>query len=156
MGRMGTEIRFTTIAAPRRQGGIRIVLPARADATWGEQGRHDVAGTIGGYPVRGQLATVDGTDVLELGPSWCRDPSVGPGTTVEVVLAPEPPQVETVDPDIRAALEASPAARRQFESLATFYRKGFVRWIEAAKRPETRTTRIERTIAALAAGRREP
>jgi hypothetical protein len=153
---MRPEIRFTTTAQPRPRGGISIVLPVAAAATWGARARHDVTGTIGGYPVRGNLVQVDGQDVLELGPSWCRDPRVGPGTTVEVVLAPEPPQLETVDPDLRAALLAVPAARRQFESLATFYRKGFVRWIEEAKRPETRTARIERTIAALAGGRREP
>jgi uncharacterized protein YdeI (YjbR/CyaY-like superfamily) len=72
------------------------------------------------------------------------------------MLAPEPPQVDTVGPDIRAALEGSPAARRQFESLATFPRTGFVRWIESARRPDAQATRITRTIEALTAGRREP
>ena len=83
-------------------------------------------------------------------------PARRPGTTIDVVLGPEPPQVDTVAPDVRAALEAAPAARRQFESIATFYRKGFNDWIESAKRPETRATRIAKTIAALDAGRREP
>ena len=59
-------------------------------------------------------------------------------------------------PDIAAALTAAPDARRQFESLATFYRNGFVDWIESAKRPETRAKRIADTVAALRAGRREP
>ena len=122
MGRMGAEIRFTTTARPRPRGGISIVLPVSAAATWGAKGRHDVTGTIGGHRVRGPLAQIDGRDVLELGPSWCRDPRVGPGTTVEVVLVPEPPQVDTVDDDVRAALQASPDARRQFESLTTFDR----------------------------------
>jgi uncharacterized protein YdeI (YjbR/CyaY-like superfamily) len=58
-------------------------------------------------------------------------------------------------PDLAAALTAAPDARRFFESLATFYRKGFVDWIESAKRPDTRATRIEATVDALRAGRRE-
>ena len=58
--------------------------------------------------------------------------------------------------DIADALSAEPDARRFFESLATFYRKGFIDWIEAAKRPETRARRITATVHALRAGRREP
>jgi uncharacterized protein YdeI (YjbR/CyaY-like superfamily) len=57
--------------------------------------------------------------------------------------------------DIAAALETEPDARRFFESLATFYRKGYVRWIEQAKRPETRSRRIAETVAALKAGKRQ-
>ena len=72
------------------------------------------------------------------------------------MLAPEPPQLETVAPDIREALVAAPAARQQFESVATFYRKGFVDWIEAAKRPETRAARITRSDRSPPAAKREP
>jgi uncharacterized protein YdeI (YjbR/CyaY-like superfamily) len=57
--------------------------------------------------------------------------------------------------DITRAIGEDPAARRFFESLATFYRNGYVNWIEAAKRPATRQNRIEATVAALTAGRRE-
>jgi uncharacterized protein YdeI (YjbR/CyaY-like superfamily) len=52
-------------------------------------------------------------------------------------------------------LETEPDARRFFESLATFYRKGYIRWIEQAKRPETRDRRIAETVAALKAGKRQ-
>jgi uncharacterized protein YdeI (YjbR/CyaY-like superfamily) len=58
-------------------------------------------------------------------------------------------------PDLAEALEAEPDARRFFESLATYYRKNFVRWIEQSKRPETRAKRIAETIATLKAGKRE-
>ena len=34
-------------------------------------------------------------------------------------------------------------------SIPTFYRKNYVRWIEAAKRPETRTKRITEAVAQL-------
>jgi uncharacterized protein YdeI (YjbR/CyaY-like superfamily) len=57
--------------------------------------------------------------------------------------------------DVVAALDAEPAARRYFDSLATFYRKNFMRWIDSAKRPETRARRIAETVAALKAGKRE-
>lgn len=57
--------------------------------------------------------------------------------------------------DIAAALDAEPAARRLFESLATYSRKNFIRWIEGAKRPETRAKRIAETVATLKSGKRE-
>jgi uncharacterized protein YdeI (YjbR/CyaY-like superfamily) len=58
-------------------------------------------------------------------------------------------------PDIAAALHAEPAGRRFFESLPTFYRKNFVRWIDGAKRPETRAKRIAETVATLKSGKTE-
>jgi uncharacterized protein YdeI (YjbR/CyaY-like superfamily) len=106
--------------------------------------------------VRGRLTERDGAHYLELGPAWCRDNRLAGQTDVEVALAPEGPQVASMAADLRAALNAEPEARRFFESLATFYRKGFLRWIDGAKRPETRARRIADTVAALRAGKREP
>ena len=48
-----------------------------------------------------------------------------------------------------------PAAGRFFESLPTIYRKNFMRWIDGAKRPETRAKRIAETVATLKSGKRE-
>ena len=153
---MPTELRFTTVAAGRPRGGITIRLPADADDVWGQKTRHDLVGSVGGHRMRGTLVR-DATGYrLDLGPAWCRDPNVGAGRTVEVALVPEDPQVDTVASDIREAFLASPPARHAFESLATFYRKGFIRWIESAKRPDTRRTRIEGMVATLLAGGREP
>jgi len=148
-------ISFKAHTEPRPSGGITIALPFDPDREWSAKDRHYVAGTIGGYRMRGVLSLADGRWVISLGPSWCRDPRVGPRSDVEVVLGPEGPQLETIAPDLAAALTANPQARRLFESLATFYRNGFVDWVEDAKRPETRDRRIEDTVLALRAGRRQ-
>ena len=42
-----------------------------------------------------------------------------------------------------------------FESLPTFYRKNFMRWIDSAKRPETRAKHIAEVIETLKAHKRE-
>jgi hypothetical protein len=146
---------FTTTAEPRPRGGIAIRLPFDPASAWGERDRYYLEGTINQYGMRGVVAEVDGRPMLQLGPSWCRDPRVGPGATLEVSLQPEGPQLDTIADDLADALNAEPKARHFFESLATFYRKGFVNWVESAKRPETRATRISQTGAALKAGRRE-
>jgi Bacteriocin-protection, YdeI or OmpD-Associated/Domain of unknown function (DUF1905) len=146
---------FTATVEARPRGGIAIKLPFGPSREWGDKDRHDVTGTVAGHKVRGKLTPREGAYYLELGPSWCRDGSVVAGAHVAVALGPEGPQVGAMADDISAALDAEPAARRFFESLATFYRKNFIRWIEDARRPETRAKRIAETVATLKAGKRE-
>ena len=93
--------------------------------------------------------------MLTLGPAWCRDPRVGPGASLHVSLHPEGPQLDTISADFADALRAQPKARRFFESLATFYRKAYVTWVEGAKKPATRVPRIAEVVDDLRAGRRE-
>jgi len=114
-----------------------------------------MTGAVNGCKVRGKLVSRDGGHYLELGPAWCRDNTVIAGAQVAVRLEAEGPQVASMPPDIAAALDAAPGARRFFESLPTFYRKNFMRWIESAKRPETRANRIAEMVETLKAGKRE-
>jgi Bacteriocin-protection, YdeI or OmpD-Associated/Domain of unknown function (DUF1905) len=150
-----TTQNFTATVEARTRGGIAIKLPFDPSAEWGDKNRHDVTGTLGGRKVRGRLMRIDGAHYLELGPAWCRDASLAAGARVTVSLSPEGPQVASMAPDLAAALEAAPEARRFFESLPTFYRKNFVRWIEESKRPATRAKRIAQAVATLQAGKRE-
>jgi hypothetical protein len=133
-----------------------VRIPFEPATVWRDRDRWYVHGTIGGFRVRGVIETVDGAAEMALGPSWCRDPSVAAGRTVEVVLEPEGPQLESVPEELASALRADPAARRAFESLATFYRKGFADPISGAKQAATRERRAAQVIEALRAGRREP
>jgi hypothetical protein len=144
-------MQFTAVAQPRPGGGIAIRVPVDPATLWGERERHHVAGEIERHPVRGVIEFVDDAPLLRLGPAWCRDPRVGPGATLHVSLHPEGPQVATLAVDIAAAFASAPAARRAFEGLATFYRNGFIRPIEGAKRPDTRARRITEMIDALEA-----
>jgi len=69
---------------------------------------------------------------------------------------PEGPQSAALAADIVAALEAEPDAARFFDGLATFYRKNYLRWIDATKRsPELRAQRIAELIQLMKAGKKE-
>jgi len=105
--------------------------------------------------MRGKLTAADDGFELRLGPSWCRDPRMVAGTDLEVVLAPEGPGRGSMGEDEQAALDAAPDARAFFESLPTFYRKNYARWLHGAKRPETRARRVAEFVGLLKAGRRE-
>jgi hypothetical protein len=151
----GPARRFKATVEPQPRGGRAIRQPFDPSAEWGAKERHDVTGTVNGQRIRGPLTARDGGYLLELRPSWCRDERVVPGAEVVVELAPEGPRLESLADDFAAALSAEPQALRFFGSLATFYRKNFVRWVEEAKRPETRARRIAETVATLKAGQRE-
>jgi uncharacterized protein YdeI (YjbR/CyaY-like superfamily) len=77
------------------------------------------------------------------------------GTKVDVVLSPEGPQSESLSADVAAALDAEPQAKAFFESLTTFYRNTYIKWIESTKRPETRTARVNEMIKLLRAGKKQ-
>jgi hypothetical protein len=132
-----------------------LVLPFDPNTAWGPKERHHVHGKIGGVIYRGQVKLAGGHYLLPLGPAWLRDAHLNLDQDVEVNLDEEGPVLENMPADVAAALAAAPAARKTFEGLPTFYRKNFMRWIESAKRSETRQERIEEMIALLAAGKRE-
>ena len=146
---------FRATLEPRPRGGVIVTVPFDPAAAWRPRDRYYVAGTIGGRPMRGTVEVDGERAAIALGPSWCRDPAVAAGTTHDVVLALEGPQLDTVPQELADRLRADEPARRSFESLATFYRKGFVEPMERAVKPETRARRAEAIMAALHEGRRE-
>lgn len=150
---MSTQHFQTTI----KKSGTRalIEIPFDPNEVWGEKQRHAVTGSINGCKVRGSLELAGDMYFLSLGAVWRRDNGLDVGATVQVILSPEGPQAENISADISGALGSSPEASAFFHSLATFYRRNYIKWIESAKRPETRTKRIAEMIELLKAGQRE-
>lgn len=140
-----------------------IAVPFDPDELWGAKPFHLVGGTIEptagtncNRRLRGRI-TPDGTDwVFTLNPMWMRDTGVEVGDEVIVELEPEGPQRADLADDIAAALHANPAAEVFFDTLAQFYRKAYLRWIDATtRRPELRAARIAEVVDLLAAGVKE-
>jgi hypothetical protein len=149
------ERQFRTRIAQGSGGRAWIELPFDPGEAWGAKERHHVTGTINGTPVRGPVEPAEGAWRLALGPAWRRDAGVQPGDEVAVVLQAEGPQREGLPPDLAAALETEPEAGAFFDSLATFYRKGYLRWLDGAKRrPEVREERVRELVALLKAGKK--
>lgn len=149
-----TGMTFTGILEKSQSGAV-IRLPFDPNEAWGSRERHHIAGTIHGIAYRGPVQSKDGYYYLSVGAAWLRDAKIALGTQVEVVIAPEGRQVEDMPEDIAAALSANPQARAFFESLPTFYRKNYLRWLDSAKQTQTRTARIQELVRLLAAGQRQ-
>ena len=150
-----TAQQFRTVIA---KSGTKtfVPLPFDPNEVWGVKQRHYVVGSINGYDVRGALGWDGKQYFLPLGAAWYGDNGVEAGAGVDVVLSPEGPQIESLPPDVSEALEAEPEAQAFFVSLATFYRKAYLKWIEgAARRPEIRAARIEEMVRLLKEGRKQ-
>lgn len=64
--------------------------------------------------------------------------------------------VHEVPADLRQTLTADGAALAAWEEITPLARNEWICWIESAKKPETRSRRIERTRTELKEGKRRP
>ena len=148
-----TARRFTGTVRAESRGRLVVPVPFDPDEVWGVKPRHHITGTLNGVRIRGVIETSDADRRIVFTSAWLRDNSLAPGDRVEVVLSPEGPQRADLAEDIAAALDAAPAAAAFFDSLAQFYRRAYLRWIDGTKRrPELRAARIAEMIDLLAAG----
>jgi translation initiation factor IF-1 len=151
--------RFSAIVAagPGGPGGRAVIaVPFDPDEVWGAKAEHPVFGRVGGTRVRVRLAPGGSGWAFTLSPTRVRDMGVVAGDEVIVELAPEGPQRADLAEDISAALAANPAAAAFFDTLAQFYRKAYLRWIDATtRRPQVRAARIAEVVDLLAAGIKE-
>ena len=148
--------RFDVRIAAGPRGHALIVVPFDPDAEWGVKAVHHVNGTVNGCRVRVTLAPGDSGWAFTLSPSRIRGMGLEVGSDAMVELAPEGPQRSDLAEDVSAALADNPAAGAFFDTLAQFYRKGYLRYIDATtRRPDLRAARIAEVVGLLADGIKE-
>ena len=149
-------MRFAAQVAAGPKGRALLAIPFDPNEAWGAKAEHRVGGLINGNRVRGSITREQDEWVFILTPMWLRDAGVAVGDDVTAELDPEGPQRDDLPDDIAAALEADPAAAAFWDTLAQFYRKAYLRWINGTtRRPELRAGRIEEVVALLASGVKE-
>jgi hypothetical protein len=136
---------------PRGHGVIAV--PFDPDQTWGVKAVHRVNGTVNGCRVRVTLALGDAGWAFTLKPGRMAGLGIAVGSEALVELAPEGPQRADLAADISAALAANPAAGAFFDTLAQFYTRAYIRYIDATtRRPDVRAARIAEVVGLLANG----
>ncbi len=134
-----------------RGGGAYVVVPFDVEAAFGAK-RVPVRATIDGEPYTGSLVRMGGPDHV-LGVLKEIRERIGKqmGDEVEVIVTEDdsPREVE-VPSDLAAALVADPVSAERFAALSYSHQREYVRWIEEAKRAETRSSRVARTLELLA------
>lgn len=148
--------RFSTTVRDGGRGRVFVPTPFDPDSVWQPKQQHHVTGTINGMGLRAVIERHSDSIGFTLGPAWLADCGLDVGEQVEVIVVPEGPQRGDLAPDIAAALDANARAGAFFDSLAQFYRRAYLRWIDATKRrPDLRAKRIAVVVDLLAAGIKE-
>jgi Bacteriocin-protection, YdeI or OmpD-Associated/Domain of unknown function (DUF1905) len=132
-----------------------IEVPEDVVAALGSGNRPPVMVTVGGHTYRTTVARMGGRFLVPLSAENRTAADVAAGDQVDVDIEPDtgPREVE-VPADLAEALAHDSTARATFDSLSYTHRKEWVRWIEEAKKAETRATRLARTVESLHAGKR--
>jgi hypothetical protein len=132
-----------------------IEVPEGVVAGLGAGLRPPVVVTINGYSYRTTVARMGGRFLVGINAEHRASAGVSAGdyVDVEIVSDTEPREV-TVPDDLAAALARDAEASAAFERLSYTHRKEWVRWIEEAKRPQTRESRVLKTVEQLREGKR--
>ena len=145
------EFRATVVLGGRTATGIQV--PDEVVTSLGSGKRPPVVVTVGGYTYRTTVAPMGGAYWIPLAAEHREAAGVAAGQDVDVVVELDSAPREVALPDdLSAAMDD--AARAAFEGLAPSHKKEWVRWVEEAKKPETRAARIEKTAAALREGKK--
>ncbi|HTQ89213.1 MAG TPA: YdeI/OmpD-associated family protein [Streptosporangiaceae bacterium] len=132
-----------------------IEVPEDVVAALGSGNRPPVTVTVGGHSYRTTVARMGGRFLVPLSAENRVAAGVAAGDQVEVDIELDSgPREVAVPGDLAAALAGDDTARANFDGMSFTHRKEWVRWIEAAKRPETRATRLAKTVESLHAGKR--
>jgi Bacteriocin-protection, YdeI or OmpD-Associated/Domain of unknown function (DUF1905) len=130
-----------------------IHVPDEVVAALGESRRPAVSITVNGYHYRTTAVRMGGRFMVPLAAEH-RDAAglvAGDPVVVDIALDTAPREV-TLPADLEAAMDDQ--ARAAYDALSFTHRKEWVRWVEEAMRPETRATRVAKTVAGLRAGRK--
>jgi bifunctional DNA-binding transcriptional regulator/antitoxin component of YhaV-PrlF toxin-antitoxin module len=130
-----------------------IAVPADVLDGLGAGKRPAVAVTLKRHAFRTTLGSVDGVPMIPVSAEVREAAGVAAGDTLEVEIELDTaPREVTVPEELAAALRKDPAAAKRFESLSYSRRKAYADSIAGAKTEETRTRRLEKTLAELRQG----
>ena len=148
------SLRLTTTLVPRGPAAA-VVLDDEHVAVVGEGAkRFPVVATVNGYTWRTSVARMGGEFLLGLNRAVREEAGVEAGDTVDVALELDTAPREVEVPQALAdALAADREAREAFDRLAYTHRKEYARWIDEAKRDETRRRRITQALEMLRQGK---
>lgn len=153
--RKGARMRFRATLDLHGKTATGITVPDTIVAQLAGGKRPPVAVTINGYTFRTTIAPMGGRALLGVNAENRAAAGIAAGDVVDVDLELDtaPREVATPD-DLAAALAGEPEARAFYEKLSYTHRKEWVRWIEEAKKADTRSARVGKTVEALRSGRR--
>lgn len=140
---------FEAVIQEANGGGAYVEVPPEVLEALGGGGRIPVQATFDGVPYRGSIASMGGCKALGLLKQIRADLGKAPGDQVVVTVSRDTAErTIEVPPDLAEALTAA-GVREAFDKLSYSHRREHVNAILDAKKPETRTRRIAKTVQQL-------
>jgi hypothetical protein len=137
--------------------GAYILFPHDVEKEFGTRGRVAVKATFDGAAYTGSLVKYGHPQhMLGVLKAVRRQIGKGVGDAVEVVLWKDDEERMIETPKDLKALLKSEGLLAGFEKLSYTHRKEYIRWIEEAKKEETRQRRLAKCVEMLKAGIKTP
>lgn len=125
-------------------------VPETVVTALGAGKRPKVVVTVGAHSWRSSIAPMGGRFLLGVSGANRAAADIAAGDTVRVRLQhDQAPRVVEVPDDLRTALSTSPTAAAAWERLSYSHQRQHVTALQSAKRPETRASRLAKTLAML-------
>jgi len=147
---MNNKQTFTAVIQDAGGGGAFVEVPFDVEKEFGSK-RPRIKALIEGVPYRGTLVRMGRPKHMLLILKGIREQigkTFGDKIKVIVELDAEPRLVQ-IPKDLAAEFKKDKQAKAIFGKLSYTHRKEYVRWIEDAKKEETRQTRIAKMIGML-------
>lgn len=145
-----TQKTFTATIQNAGGGGAYVEVPFDVEEAFGSK-RPKVKAMIEGIPYRSTLMRM-GTECHILGILKEIREQIGKtfGDEVRITIEPDTePRVIEVPKDLMKELKKDKEAKAFFDKLSYTHQKEYVRWVEEAKKEETRQNRILKTLEML-------
>ena len=146
---------FTSVIQNAGGGGGFVEIPFDVEAVFGSK-RPKIKAMIEGVPYRGLLVRMGGPNHMLLILKGIREQigkTFGDEIKVSVELDVEE-RVVAIPAELKRLFKSDPAAKSAFEKLSYTHQKEYVKWIEDAKKAETRQSRIVKTMEMLKKGKK--
>jgi len=149
--------RFKARIEDAGSGGACVYFPYDVEKEFGTRGRVPVKVTFNGVPYAGSMVKYGAPQhMLPMLKSIREQIGKRPGESIDVVVWKDEEERTVEVPAALKKVLRSEGLLAGFEKLSYTHRKEYVRWIEEAKKEETRQRRVEKAVAMLKGGVKTP
>lgn len=138
-------------------GGACVFFPYDVESEFGTKGRVPIKATFDGVSYTGSMVKYGAPQhMLGILKSIREQIGKGPGDMVDVTVEKDEAERRVDVPREFEALLKKEKLWATFEGLSYTHKKEYVRWIAEAKREETRTSRLIKSVEMLRKGAKTP
>lgn len=147
---------FTATLELHGKTATGITVPPEVVESLNAGKRVPVVVTIKKHSYRTTIAPYSGVYLIPVSAENRDAAGIAAGDTLRIGLEVDTaPREIDVPADLAAALSRSKAAKTFFDSLSFSNQRGYVSWVEQAKKEETRNARVATCVQSLEAGRKQ-